>query len=802
MLTLHLPAVQRLLSPQLQRWASALVGGELTFTALEYRLWTGHVRVEGVRLVRPGLETTCTAVDLRIRLRRGLVLRALEARVTVTPGGRGPADAPSHQRPWTALDRFAEIEIVRGALRTTDGEGSTALQLEGIEIRATRHGRVLSGTVVAKEIAISRDGQVWRATADARIDVNPADTTGTVHFRSARVRVGQNLAQLTGELKQLDPLVGRAQVTVPGVASLIRTFAPGSSLEGDLAAYVDVVADHSGHRATLLAVAQGVRVAQTGSLDGLIRAHLDGDVLRVDDIDLSAYGGSIRGEGAVSLGEAAGDLQLRVRGLDLRNALAPHTDLDVPVSSHVDADLALRLPRADLRSIKAEGTVAFRPRPGPGLPLHGSVTLTVADGLVHVPSSILAVPEADLRVRGTVGFDGRVGLHYGLHLRDVHAASGMLADAGVTLPRVAVRGALQAEGTIDGVLPEWTATASLASHRFAVEEIDLDIESRLRLTPGRVDLVHLTAKGLDGTLTAGGSIPSSGTGSWNVSGRIEKVRLIDLLARRGDPTDATSSGHFDITGESRDPELSVAIVADVPSLDPKIVSDDSLTAPASVELSVRASRRGVVVDRFRAGAGEGSIDGVGRWTAGTGQIEGRMKAVGLHLAAIPGIPRVPDLESVLAGELKVSGTLAAPKGGGHLSLTRTKWRHAVLPDLRLDISADGRAVDSRRQSRAAVAADRSNAARTPVAAAPGGRSRGPPGGGPYQRLLCRVRARRVGHLVGSGPRRHPVRLAFERPVRSVRRERRGAAHATLADRALLGTRNSEGPHGSRPGGGV
>ena len=557
----------------------------------------------------------------------------------------------------------------------------------------TRHGRVLSGTVVAKEIAISRNGQVWRATADARIDVNPADTTGTVHLRSARVRVGQNLAQLTGELRQLDPLVGRAQVTVPGVASLIRTFAPGSSLEGDLAAYVDVVADHSGHRATLLAVAQGVRVAQTGPLDGFIRAHLDGDVLRVDDIDLSAHGGSIRGEGAVSLGEAAGDLQLRVRELDLRNALAPHTDLDVPVSSHVDADLALRLPRADLRSIKAEGTVAFRPRPGPGLPLHGSVTLSVADGLVHVPSSILAVPEADLRVRGTVGFDGRVELHYGLHLRDVHAASGMLADAGVTAPRVAVRGALQAEGTIDGVLPEWTATASLASHRFAVEEIDLDIESRLRLTPGRVDLVHLTAKGLDGTLTAGGSIPSSGTGSWNVSGRIEKVRLIDLLARRGVPTDATSSGHFDITGESRDPELSVAIVADVPSLDPKIVSDDSLTAPASVELSVRASRRGVVVDRFRAGAGEGSIDGVGRWTAGTGQIEGRIKAVGLHLAAIPGIPRVPDLESVLAGELKVSGTLAAPKGGGHLSLTRTKWRHAVLPDLRLDISADGRAVD-------------------------------------------------------------------------------------------------------------
>ena len=90
--------------------------------------------------------------------------------------------------------------------------------------------------------------------------------------------------------------------------------------------------------------------------------------------------------------------------------------------------------------------------------------------------------------------------------------------------------------------------------------------------------------------------------------------------------------------------------------------------------------------------GRARFDGVGRWTAGTGAIEARLNAAEFHLTAIPGVPRVPDLESVLSGALEVSGTLAAPTGRGSLIATQTVWREGALPDFRVDLTANGREV--------------------------------------------------------------------------------------------------------------
>ena len=70
-----------------------------------------------------------------------------------------------------------------------------------------------------------------------------------------------------------------------------------------------------------------------------------------------------------------------------------------------------------------------------------------------------------------------------------------------------------------------------------------------------------------------------------------------------------------------------------------------------------------------------------------------MNAAAFDLTAIPGLPPLPDLESVLSGELQVSGTLAAPVGRGSLWGTETRWREAPLPDFRVDLSSDGREVN-------------------------------------------------------------------------------------------------------------
>jgi hypothetical protein len=398
---------------------------------------------------------------------------------------------------------------------------------------------------------------------DARIDIDVPDSTHTVHVRSARVVVGQSLAQLTGELQQINPLIGNAHVAVPAGMSVLRAFAPDSllgglgGLEGEMAARVDVVADRSGRRITVLADAKAVRLAHTGPWDGRIEAHVDGNVLRVDDIDLLAYGGSIRGDGAVSLDGAASDLRARVRDVDLPTVLTSHTDLKVRIAARADADLVLRMSQWDPRTLTTEGTVTFRPLTAPGIPVRGSARLSVADRRVHVSSDALRVRDANLRVHGTVGFDGRMNLRYGVRLADVARARAVLADVGVDVPRLNVRGSLEADGTVNGPLDRFSATARFAGLQFAVEEFDLDVEGELRVTPTSVRLDRLTATGVDGVLSASGDLPVRATDSWKVAGFIERLRLDDALARLGVPIDATSRGRFEVTGRRSDPEVAV-----------------------------------------------------------------------------------------------------------------------------------------------------------------------------------------------------------------------------------------------------
>ena len=172
-LVLHLPVVQRLLGPLLHRVASAAAGGVVTASSLDFNLWTGHVHATGLRFTRPGLEITSASLDVQVRPRRGFVVRVIEPRVVVSLAADA-APTPPNLRPWTVLDRFAAIDIVRGALRVQGDGGSHALQIDGIEAHATRAGGKMAATVVATAVAFSRPDYGWREATDARIEIERA----------------------------------------------------------------------------------------------------------------------------------------------------------------------------------------------------------------------------------------------------------------------------------------------------------------------------------------------------------------------------------------------------------------------------------------------------------------------------------------------------------------------------------------------------------------------------------------------------------------------------------------------------
>jgi outer membrane protein insertion porin family len=686
--TLHLPGVQRQLIPIWQRAASSALGGPVTVTALHFNLWTGHVRAGGLHLVRPGLEITSADLEVQLSLRRGVVMRATEPRIVVTlspDSGPTPHDA----RPWTILDRFAAIDVARGALRIQRADGSDALQIDGFEMRATRHAGALTATVVAGAIGFRGGEYTWREAVDARIDVELPDATRTVHVRAAEIAVGQTRVQLTGELHQLNPVIGSAHVEVPAGMSLLRTLLPDMVLDGEIGARADLVAGRSGPRATVVVDGRAVRLAQVGPWDGRIAAHVEGDVLRVDDIDLLAYGGRIRGEGVFPLDGSTSEFTARLRGVDLPRVLSSHTDSTVRVASHADADLALRLSRWDPQTLVTDGTVTFRPVAGPGIPLRGSARFSANDRRVRVSVDRLFVRDADLRVHGTIGLDGAIDLRYGVRLADVSRAPAALADFGVELPAVNIRGALAAEGTVSGPLERWVARASLVGRPFAIEDLDLDLESELRLTPTSLQLVSLSATGVDGVVSASGDVPLRESDEWMIAGTLETLRLDDVLARHGVPFDATSRGRFEVTGQRREPEVALAIEADASS---PAAAADGAAGEIRIDTSARASRRGVVVDRFTAHGGTGTLDGDGRWSAENGRIDARVRAAEFPLTAIPGASPLPDLQSMLSGQLQISGTLPAPEARGYVSATHTAWRGSPLPDLRVDLTSDGRQV--------------------------------------------------------------------------------------------------------------
>ena len=103
----------------------------------------------------------------------------------------------------------------------------------------------------------------------------------------------------------------------------------------------------------------------------------------------------------------------------------------------------------------------------------------------------------------------------------------------------------------------------------------------------------------------------------------------------------------------------------------------------------------------------------------------------------------------------------------------------------------------RGSSRRACAADRAHDGWPPMAAASRGRPGRGPRGGFHARAPQAVRARCMGHGVRSRPRRHRARRAFERPLRSARRGRRGAVHTLLHSGSLFGARH--GDWSFRPG---
>ncbi len=294
-------------------------------------------------------------------------------------------------------------------------------------------------------------------------------------------------------------------------------------------------------------------------------------------------------------------------------------------------------------------------------------------------------------------------------------------------------------------------------------------------------------------------MPMRASDSWNVAGYIERLRLDDALTRLGVPIDATSRGT--LRGD-RPAQRSRGGAHDDGG---RVVTGRGWRRhrrrcpPASRPWPTPPVPVSSSIDSTRA-PGQARSTGSAAGPRGPGPSTRALNAAEFHLTAIPGVPPVPDLESVLSGELRGIGD-AGRADRPRLSRRRpqTVWREAALPDFRVDLTADGREVTLEGKVAQAVLLT----GRMPLVAPWPLRLDVDLAALPMVELLRvfpALAARDASATVsGRGlvdiELGSPSRLRYEARVDG----RRGQPHAAgVEDRVLFARRRSGGRHGSRP----
>jgi len=722
--TLHTPPVKHLVGSALVRLASGALGAEVSLERLDYRLWVGEVRVEGVAIRGPRLEITCARAALDLDLGTGVHARVESPRVVLTEGPNTddePASGPS--QPWRVLERFGQVDLTGGAVELRNREGLPWLRLEGLDAQVeARHDRTRGSAQVA-EIGAGWPAEGIRvegASAEAGFEVDPGSgalrvLSGTIASREARL-------EGRGRLQQIQPILASAEGEGQIDARLFHELAPALELTGRLDARVSFEKDPAGARGSLEVEVADLEAWDVGPWSGTLRGTLEGLRLHVDSASLAGYEGRAEATGTVSLGNGPTGLDVRATALDVRTLVRTFVDEPPPVSSRVDGELRFDLKDWEMDTLEGRGRLSFRPGEGGGWPLAGPARVDLGGGRVSFAADDLRVRTARVATDGMFSFDKDVDLRYVLRLPELDGLAALLADTGVELPPLALGGAGEIAGEVGGRLPAWRASARIASEALSIEEIDVGVLGRLGITAAGIEIQSLEAEGEDGSLAVAGFVPFDETGSWDVDARVAELRLTDALGLHGVPVPVTARGRARVEGPRHDPSTHFEIEAraePAPSAVPdgpgqgsrpqagSVPGETAHESPsgsgdqpedrpepeaATLRLVGSASGHGVVVDELTAALGGGAVEVSGSWTRDSDTLDGSVRVADVQLARLPWLPAsaaLAGLDSTVSGDADLSGTLEAPVGRLRLVAAAIRYRAQTFRDVTLEATLDG-----------------------------------------------------------------------------------------------------------------
>jgi outer membrane protein insertion porin family len=675
---------------------SARLGGRATIGGLDYGLLNRELMLTGVTVIRadPPMEIALDRLEVHLVGWSRFVVRAVRPRVTVGPS-RTATTLAGDPRPWAALGRLQSMEVTGGELRFLDAGGHPTVQLIGLEGRLAhqndgRHHVATFGFLVPPSPG---EPLPLRIEADLRAGL-------TLDVLKAWLAVGPAHADTHGQVTSASPFSGNLEGTLTADLSFLDRWREGTRATGAIEASWRVEST-KGHRSGRLDVAgPALSWGGLGPWTLEVRGEFVDEAIELRAASLRGYRGRIDAEGRLDLNpKGEGRAGLRYAGLDLTALLRDIRGQDVwtpPLLSRAGGTAELRLADGGRSLVGGTGTVrleaeapdgpeaaalrAATAAPRAGLPVSGKVLWTVAGGRWTVAADHLAFPHGQANVEAHGGGRAAPAGRFALVLDEGADLSDLTARLGFPPPAVRVSGALRADGTFDAGL----GTTRVTGEAVRVDGVAFALEAEVEGNGRGLRLAPLYLEGPHGRLRANGTVPLVADAAWDLTVEAERFDLASTAQRWGLPVRGVLTGSARIAGPFHDPDgeadLSLAELAPPEGQAP--IGEVRLRGGKRMRRVELASLEGLLL--------AGPVSGSGTYDLDSRAIEARLRGDALRLGGLPGRPEaLRGLEGDLAFTLDASGTAAAPRGSGHVTLSGLTLEASPLPPVALELASDG-----------------------------------------------------------------------------------------------------------------
>ena len=679
-----------------EKTGGAAAGGELRFGSLDYRLWGGWLNAGRVHLTMEGTELDIGEAQVRWSPRGGVRLRIVRPNVVLRDSGKPKPVQHAvgiAARPWTALERVAQAELIDARIEMQDANGVAYLVLGDVDASLQeRDGRRPIRLTVNDGVVGPPQRQLRPITGTGALTIEK----GQLQFNAVHLDARGSTVDLEGSLDRLSPNEGALKLRADADGALAALVAPETEVKGRLRAQANLVAKDT-MSGTLRLSSPDLAVQGIGPWDASLRGRFDSSHLVIEWGEALGYGGRFTVDGPVALADASKtDLNLRAENVDVAALGAAVAQTAVPIRSRMSASLRYTLSGWDVNQGRAEGEILLAPVPAlpprrrggvPGVPVKGSSKVSVEGRRVRL--SDLRVEAHNALVVGDVAVSPALDIQ-GRYRAELPLGSlgALFADMGMQPPASPLAGTLRAQGELGGKAKDPVATLRLQGEGIRTAEgarqATASLDGKARYARGRLAIAPLVVRSSGGgQATFNGSVPVIAKGgSYDLDGVVESLDLGPMLAIAGIDGRGPLNGRVRVEGPQARPSARAFLSA-------RLALAGS---PEPIELSLAGGGSGtrMALERFDAALAGGRVHGAFAYDSRTRALEGSATLEALRLARLPLLPpSAKGLDGLLAGSFSLSGTSEAPVGELRASLDQATVQGSPIPGLLLTGRSDG-----------------------------------------------------------------------------------------------------------------